>query len=223
MISVIIPAYNEEENIKAVIDMCKINKNVSEIIVVNNLSTDRTEKIAKKEGAKVISCDKQGKGYAMKKGLKEANNEIIVFLDGDINNYTNDVIEILTKPILEKKADFVKASFNRHIGGIVTEVVTKPLLEAYYPELLEFTEPLSGMIASKKSILEDIDFEEDYGVDIGILIDIYKQNKRIVQVNIGDIENSSHKNKTIEKMKKMSTEIMRAILKRVNNDKKEKI
>ena len=53
MVSVIIPAYNEEENIANVIRICKKNKCVDEIIVVNNLCTDRTEEIAKKEGAKV--------------------------------------------------------------------------------------------------------------------------------------------------------------------------
>ena len=87
MISVIIPAYNEEENIKTVIDICKENKDVSEIIVVNNLSTDRTEEIARKDGAKVVFCGKQGKGYAMETGIEEAQNECIVFLDGDISDY----------------------------------------------------------------------------------------------------------------------------------------
>ena len=84
MISVIIPAYNEEENIKFVINICKQNNKVNEIIVVNNLSTDRTEEIAKQEGAKVIFCGKKGKGYAMEYGIKEAKNDCIIFLDGDI-------------------------------------------------------------------------------------------------------------------------------------------
>ena len=80
MVSVIIPAYNEEKNIKTVIDLCKQNEIVSEIIVVNNLSTDRTEEIARAEGAKVVCCNEQGKGYAMEVGIKYAQNEILVFL-----------------------------------------------------------------------------------------------------------------------------------------------
>ena len=47
MITVIIPAYNEEKNIKNVIDVCKKSKDVDEIIVVNNLCTDRTERSAR--------------------------------------------------------------------------------------------------------------------------------------------------------------------------------
>ena len=108
MISVIIPAYNEEKNIKTVINICKKSKNVSEIIVVNNLSTDRTKEIAEQEGAKVIFCDKQGKGYAMEMGIKEAKNECIVFLDGDIKDYKDEVVDLLANPILKGEADCVK-------------------------------------------------------------------------------------------------------------------
>lgn len=79
MISVIIPAYNEEENIKTVINICKNNDNVDEIIVVNNLSTDKTEEIAKSEGARVVFCGQKGKGYAMEKGIKEAKLDNNIF------------------------------------------------------------------------------------------------------------------------------------------------
>ena len=79
MISVIIPAYNEEENIKTVINICKNNDNVDEIIVVNNLSTDKTEEIAKSEGDRVVFCGQKGKGYAMEKGIKEAKLDNNIF------------------------------------------------------------------------------------------------------------------------------------------------
>ena len=134
MISVIIPAYNEEENIKTVINICKENKDVNEIIVVNNLSTDRTEEIANEEGAKVVFCDKQGKGYAMEIGIKQAQNECIVFLDGDISDYSDDVIYKLSEPILNRNVDFVKATFDRE-GGRVTELVAKPLLHLLFPDV----------------------------------------------------------------------------------------
>ena len=82
--------------------------------------------------------------------------------------------------------------------------------------MYKFSEPLSGMIASKKSILEKLEFEKDYGVDIGILLDIIKMKLTIEEVNIGKLKNLSHMAKTQEWMSKMSTEIMRAILKRTN-------
>lgn len=214
MISAIIPAYNEEENIKTVIDICKENKNVTEIIVVNNLSTDRTEEIAKNEGAKVIFCDKQGKGYAMEAGIEQAQNECIVFLDGDISDYSDDVIQTLTEPILERNVDFVKATFDRE-GGRVTELVAKPLLKLLFPDLQKYSQPLSGMVAGKKSVFQKIKLEKDYGVDIGLLLDMVKLNVKIEEVKIGKIKNVCKSWKALEKM---STEVMRAILKRANID-----
>ena len=70
------------------------------------------------------------------------------------------------------------------------------------------------MIASKKSILEKLEFEKDYGVDIGIVIDIMKLNLTTEEVNIGKIENMSHLLKTTQSMQNMSSQIMKAILKK---------
>lgn len=212
MISVIIPAYNEEKNIKTVINICKKSKNVSEIIVVNNLSTDRTKEIAEQEGAKVIFCDKQGKGYAMERGIKEAKNECIVFLDGDIKDYKNEVVDLLANPILKGEADFVKAGFEREHGR-VTFLVAQPLLSIVFPDMKKYEQPLSGMIAGKKEFFEKIELEKDYGVDIGILLDMTALNARIEEVHIGKIENVS---KDWRLLQSMCTEVMRAILKRTD-------
>ena len=212
MISVIIPAYNEEENIKTVINICKNNDNVDEIIVVNNLSTDKTEEIAKSEGARVVFCGQKGKGYAMEKGIKEAKNDCIVFLDGDIKDYRTDVIELIANPILEEKADFVKAGFEREHGR-VTFLVAQPLLSIVFPNMKKYEQPLSGMIAGKKEFFEKIEFEKDYGVDIGILLDMISLKAKIEEVHIGKIENVS---KDWRLLQAMCTEVMRAILKRSN-------
>lgn len=211
-ISVIIPAYNEEDNIITVIEKTKKNENVQEIIVVNNLSTDRTEELAKKAGAKVVNCNMQGKGYAMEAGMKIAQNDIIVFLDADIPGYSENIIYKLTQPIIERNIDFVKSTFDRE-GGRVTELVAKPLLKLLFPEFERLTQPLSGMIAGKKQIFEKLQFEKDYGVDIGILIDVVNMKFSIEEVKIGSIQNKSKEWKSLEKM---SREVMQAILKRRN-------
>ena len=209
-VSVIIPAFNEQKNIKKVIRLVKKSENVDEIIVVDNNSTDATSMIAQKEGAKVVFCKEQGKGYAMEKGLQEAKNEILVFIDADINNYKKDVIEKLAEPILKEKAEFVKSLFER-TGGRVTELVAKPLLDILFPEIYKFSQPLSGMIAGKKSLLSKIEFEKDYGVDIGILLDMIQMNVNIKEVHIGKIKNHSQQWRNLEKM---SREVMNAIIKR---------
>lgn len=215
-VSVIIPARNEEKTIGQVIDIVKKSKVDHEIIVVNNASIDNTADIAKEKGVRVVNCDKVGKGNAMKVGLESAINEFVVFLDSDIVNYNERIVEILVEPLIKRNVDFVKSAFDRTTGGVVTEVATKPLLELLFPDMPKFIEPLSGMIAGKKSILETLDFEPDYGVDIGILIDVINKNVKVEEVNIGQIINMSHVLKTNETMKNMSIQIMRAMLKRYN-------
>lgn len=216
-ITVVIPAKNEEKTIAQVIENVKQNENVKQIIVVNNGSNDNTVQCAKAAGVEVIDCDNQGKGYAMEMGMQYVKNDIVVFVDADINNYSNNLIEILTNPIINNEADFVKSTFIRTKGGVVTEVVVKPLLNLLFPNMYKFSEPISGMIAAKKNVLEILEFEKDYGVDIGILIDVVQNGNRVTEVNIGEIENMSHVFKTNETMSNMSTQIISAILKRRKN------
>ncbi len=213
-ISVIIPAFNEEKNIAKTIRLASKSKNVEEVIVVNNLSTDRTREIATESGAIVVDCYQQGKGHAMEVGIKFAKNDIIVFLDADVNYVKDCIIEKLCAPIIDNDIDFVKSSFNRTAGGVVTEVAVKPMLNLLFPDMYKFQEPISGMIASKKSVLLELTFENDYGVDIGILLDVIHNGHSVREVNIGEIENLSHVNKNNLTMSKMSTEILKAILKR---------
>ena len=152
----------------------------------------------------------------MEDGIKYAKNEVIVFLDADVKYEHQNIVEELARPIIENKTDFVKSAFDRTVGGTVTEIVVKPLLNLIYPNMYKFTEPISGMIASRKSILQELTLEKDYGVDIGILLDVINKGYRVTELNIGKIINTSHDRKTNETMSKMSTEIIRAILKRTS-------
>ena len=77
--------------------------------------------------------------------------------------YPPDVVERLASPIVNNEADFVKATLDRQAGR-VTELVAKPLLSILFPNLVRFSQPLSGMIASRKSLLKKVEFENDYGV-----------------------------------------------------------
>lgn len=208
MITVIIPTLNEEEHIAAVVNFAKGQPNVSEVIVVDDKSLDQTVYIAKENGAKVITSTKLGKGASMKDGILCAANEIIAFLDGDIDPYPYYTVKLLTDPIIRGEAEFVKSSFSRNAGR-VTELVAKPLLSIFFPELLRFNQPLSGMIAGKKSLFQKLDFLDDYGVDIGILIDMYLMNVRMKEVEIGYLENKS---KPWQALGKMSKEVAQAII-----------
>ncbi len=210
MISVVIPVWNEAATIRQVVEMCKKSAQVSQIIVVDDQSDDNTVLLAQEAGAEVITSKKRGKGISMKEGVDACTQEIIVFLDGDIDPYPDQTIENLTQPLLDDQADFVKGSFTRNAGR-VTLLVAKPLLSIFYPALSSFNQPLSGMIAGKKSFFTRLEFSNDYGVDVGILIDMYLMKARMAAVSIGYIENKS---KPWDQLGIMSHEVSRAIISR---------
>ncbi|MEP0133757.1 MAG: glycosyltransferase family 2 protein [Eudoraea sp.] len=108
-IQVIIPAYNEANSIAKVIQ--EIPAIVSEIIVVNNNSTDDTAINATRAGATVLNETRKGYGYACLCGMdyiarKSRKPNIIVFIDGDYSDYPEELTKIV-KPILEENVDLV--------------------------------------------------------------------------------------------------------------------
>lgn len=208
MLTVIIPALNEQGTIGKVVEFCLQHPLVNEVIVVDDTSEDETAREASAAGAKVVTSAVRGKGISMRDGIRNSTNEIIVFLDGDIHPYPTGTIERLAEPLIAQEADFVKGSFARNAGR-VTELVAKPLLKIFFPGLSHFSQPLSGMIAGRKMFFNKIDFFNDYGVDIGILIDMYLMKARVKEVNIGYIENKS---KPWQALGKMSNEVSRAII-----------
>jgi glucosyl-3-phosphoglycerate synthase len=213
MVTVIIPALNEQETIGEVVKYCFAEPLVNEVIVVDDQSIDNTKEIAKAAGATVLISEKIGKGLSMKEGILASSNQLLVFLDGDIHPYPAGTIKNLVQPLIDNEYDFVKGAFSRNAGR-VTELVAKPLLTIFYPELSTFQQPLSGMIAGKKCFLNKIDFFYDYGVDIGILIDMFLMQTRMKEVNIGYIENKS---KPWQMLGKMSYEVAKAIIKKATN------
>ncbi|SFD28164.1 Phosphoserine phosphatase [Chitinophaga sp. CF118] len=213
MISIVIPVLNEGATIRQVIKTIKKTSRKIEIIVVDDNSNDNSVEEALKENVRVITSSQRGKGISMREGMMAAKNDIVMYVDGDILTYPENIVALLTDSILENKADFVKSYFERQAGR-VTQLVAKPLLSILFPELAEFKQPLSGMIAARKSFLSKVQFENDYGVDIGLLIDMHTLGARIEEANIGRIENAMQ---TWEQLSKMSREVSRTILKKAEN------
>ena len=210
VVSIIIPAFNESKTVKSVIDVVKEMKIVDEIIVVDDGSSDNTAEISKAAGAMVIKHSTNlGKGTALQTGLKNSKGDIVAFIDADITNLTSKQIEKIIKPILEGKADITKTKFKRKAGR-VTELTAKPLLNFFFPEL-KFEQPLSGQFAAIKSLLKGIKFEEDYGVDIGIVLDADVRGLRIKEVDIGQLE---HTHSSTNELNKMANEVVRTIVTR---------
>lgn len=211
-ISVIIPAFNEEKTVASVVEVVKNVSYIDEIIVVNDGSSDNTELEAKKAGATVINHNtNKGKGEALCTGYLEAKCDIITFIDADIHNLTSSKVDKMLKPILLGKADITKTKFSR-ASGRVTELTAKPLLNYFFPEI-SFAQPLSGQFAAKKEALKRINFEKDYGVDVGIVIDADVLGLSVLEVDIGAIE---HDMSPLEDLNLMANEVVRTIMDRAN-------
>ncbi len=106
-VSVVIPCYNEEKSIGAVVDEVKMY--ADEIIVVDNNSTDATAHIARERHARVVSEKVAGYGTALRRGFAEARGEIVVTIDGD-GQYPGEKIGELVHLLVNKKLDFINTS-----------------------------------------------------------------------------------------------------------------
>ncbi len=210
MISVIIPALNESRTIADVVEFVRRNQRVGEVIVVDDGSVDDTAELARAAGALVVTSTMLGKGASMGDGLWHARYEIVLYLDGDLSGLHADLIERMTAPLLSGEADFVKARFSRS-GGRVTTLTARPLLRLFFPELSHIEQPLGGIIAARRSLLRNLQFETDYGVDVGLLLDAAANGARIVEVDVGHVSHDSH---PLEVLGDMAMQVVRTIFDR---------
>lgn len=128
-IVVIIPAFNEENSVANVLREIP-NEFVSEVIVVNNNSNDKTKINAEKAGATVLDEKRQGYGYACLKGIayvkgKKPQPDIVIFIDADYSDYPEEMRELI-KPIIEQDYDMVigsRALGNREQGSMTPQQV----------------------------------------------------------------------------------------------------
>jgi glucosyl-3-phosphoglycerate synthase len=207
-VSVIIPVLNEAATISSVVEFASRSPLVDEVIVVDDGSIDGSPELAVAAGARVIMSTMLGKGASMEDGTRYAKNEWLLFLDGDLQGLAPDLVERMTLPLIAGEADFVKAKFRR-AGGRVTALTARPLLRTYFPELSAFNQPLSGIMAARRSLLATLRFENDYGVDVGLFIDAARANARLAEVDVGELKHDSH---PLTFLEEMATQVARTIL-----------
>jgi glycosyltransferase involved in cell wall biosynthesis len=192
-IKVIIPAYNEQKSIAQVIaDIPK--KWVTEIVVVNNNSTDNTMEVAEKAGATVLRENKQGYGYACLCGIEYVSQQpkkpdIIVFMDADYSDHPEELPEVV-QPIIDNKADLVigsRALGNREKGSMTPQQVfgnwlATRLMKLFYG--IHFTD-LGPFRAIKYDALIRIGMQDrTYGWTVEMQLKAAKHNLRCAEVPV---------------------------------------
>jgi glucosyl-3-phosphoglycerate synthase len=235
-ISVVLPALNEAKTIGSIVSYIREHFTgntplVDEIIVIDGNSTDGTVRIANGAGAIVYNINEivsevqsKGKGVALWKSQFITKGDILLFIDSDILDFDKRFVSGLLGPLLaNEEVLFTKAFYKRPLyigseryenyGGRVTEILVKPFLSALAPELAHVLQPLAGEYAIRRSAADQLPFWSGYGVEIGLLLDIFTTFglQSIAQV---DMEDRHHRNKSVLELSKMSFGILQVMLKK---------
>ena len=239
-ISLALPALNEEETVSNVIQTVKkaLMEDVpllDEIVLIDSNSSDRTRQIAEDLGVPVYIHQellpelgaRTGKGEALWKSLLVTKGDIIAWIDTDITNIDPRFVYGIIGPLLlNPQIQLVKGFYRRPLkvgdkmmagsGGRVTELTARPLLNLFYPELSGVVQPLSGEYAGRRIALEQATFFSGYGVETGLLIDVFEHFGlgAIAQV---DLLERIHRNQALEALSKMSFAIIQTVLRKLED------
>ncbi len=198
-ITLMIPCYNEEKGIGQVVKSVpkkKLKKlgYVTDVLVIDNNSSDKTSQVAKKAGARVVFEGKQGKGNALQTGFKSLlkDTAIVAMIDGD-DTYNVAELDKLIKPLIEKKSDIVMGS--RLNGGLQKGAMTKVnyfgnqmfsfMARQLYDKNVEDLE--TGFVAWNRKVADKISKhleEERFGIEPELLAKAKKFDYRIYTVSI---------------------------------------
>jgi glucosyl-3-phosphoglycerate synthase len=238
-VSVVIPARNEESTVGGIVATIRRNLMdkvplVDEIIVVDSRSTDATAAIAATAGARVVCQEAmtrglprlEGKGDALWSGLAASRGDLVAFVDADLREFQPQFVTGLLGPLLtDPSVAFVKGFYHRPLvqagqvetdgGGRVTELVARPLLNLFWPDLAGFVQPLAGEYAGRRAVLEQVPFVSGYGVEVAMLIDLFDLVglDALAQVDLGE---RYHRHQETEALGRMAAQILLTVWSRLH-------
>ena len=185
-VEIIIPAYNEGDKIGITIASIQHYSWIDRILVIDDGSTDNTAETALNAGADVISLPiNKGKAYAMKTGYQNSSSDILIFLDGDIDEGAEQ-IKRLVEPLWDGTAEAVIARFPMTPGkggfGFVKGLAQKGL---YILTGQSLSSVLSGQRAFLRNVLLSEFFDYNgYGIEFGMTVDLLSRDIKIQEVDV---------------------------------------
>jgi glucosyl-3-phosphoglycerate synthase len=237
-VSLGLPALNEAETVGKIISTIKKElvdqvPLLDEIVLIDSRSTDDTVAIARDLGIEVYAHQdilpqygaKRGKGEGLWKSLHVLTGDLIVWIDTDIKNIHPGFVYGILGPLLtDPEVQYVKGFYRRPIavgdktfaegGGRVTELTARPLFNLFFPELSGIIQPLAGEYGGRRTVLEQVPFFVGYGVETGLLIDLFSQFglQAIAQV---DLEERIHRNQPLPALSQMAFAIIQVFIQRL--------
>ncbi len=238
-ISVGLPALNEEKTIGLVIKRVRTALMerlplIDQLVVIDSASSDRTARHRRaswacRSSSTPRSCRRSaaiiGKGEALWKSLHVLDGDIVTWIDTDISNIQPRFVYGLLGPLLrEPRIQYVKGFYQRPIregdkllsegGGRVTELMARPLINLFFPELSGIIQPLAGEYAGRRALLESVPFFTGYSVEIGLLIDILEA-QGISAIGQVDLERRIHRNQPLGNLSQMSYVILQGAIRKL--------
>jgi glucosyl-3-phosphoglycerate synthase len=203
-VSVVLPARECAGTVGPIVEALEA---AGQVLVVDAGSGDGTAQVAAAAGAEVVQESELmpdfgpvlGKGDAMWRALSAVRHEIVVYVDADTTGFDALYVRGLAGPLIEHdEIQFVKGAYTRPFvagdavvergGGRVTELMARPLLRAFYPELAGFVQPLAGEFAGRRALFERLPWATGYAAEIAMVIDTWKEAgiDAMAQVDIGE-------------------------------------
>jgi glucosyl-3-phosphoglycerate synthase len=238
-ITVLVPARNEAETIGTIVrDLVALRDGgaVEQVLVADHDSTDGTGEIAAALGAEVVRTGAVrpdlgpvlGKGDNLWRGLTAATGDIVCFVDADSADFGPHFVCRLIEPLLsEPRVEYVKGFYRRPWrdgdgvkpsgGGRVTHLLARPLLARFYPDLLAFEQPLAGEMAARRSLLERLPFATGYGIEIGLLIDVYREVGIAAMCQV-DLDSRQNRHRPLEELAPMAQAVLDTLTARLVDD-----
>jgi glucosyl-3-phosphoglycerate synthase len=235
-ITVLVPARNEARTLAPIVrDLVALRDDgtVDQVLVAEHDSTDATAETAERLGAEVVRTANvfpelgpvAGKGDNLWRALTSARGDIVCFVDADSTDFGPHFVHRLVEPLIEKRGiEYVKGSYRRPWrngydvqatgGGRVTTLLARPLLRRFYPELAWLGQPLAGEMAAPRALFESVPFATGYGLEIGLLIDIYRR-VGAAAIAQADLHTRQNRHRPLAELGPMSDAILECVTARL--------